>query len=92
MAAVLALPTITDGTSYPGVMGESGVEHRTETSCRYEKARARNSAKELSNDGARDRVREPAALACAAKQSLAANRRPSAWECDGGRETALVFV
>jgi len=57
MAAVLALPTITDGTSYPGVMGESGVEHRTETSCRYEKARARNSAKELSNDGARDRVR-----------------------------------
>jgi hypothetical protein len=30
--------------------------------------------------GARDRVREPASLACAAKQSLAANRRPSAWE------------
>ncbi len=61
MAAVLALPTITDGTSYPGVMGESGVEHRTETSCRYEKARARNSAKELSNDGARDgdRTRDP---------------------------------
>jgi hypothetical protein len=57
MAAVLALPTITDGTSYPGVMGESGVEHRTETSCRYEKAPPRNSAKRLGFPGARDRVR-----------------------------------
>jgi hypothetical protein len=27
-----------------------------------------------------------------AERSSAASRRPSAWECDGGRETALVFA
>ena len=26
-----------------------------------------------------------------AERSSAANRRPSTWECDGDRETALVF-